>query len=207
MALDLEEQEQLDELKAWWNKNGKIMTNLVIAGLIAFSAWQGYQYWMQKKATEASNIYQKLVTTDTSKASEIKLLSTQLMDNYSRTPYAGRAAVFAAKSSYLNKDIVNAKTQLEWAAKNAKEDSVQAIANLELAGIMYENKEYDTANKVLNTIKDAGFAGLKDNMLGDIFLAQNKTDEAKKAFASALNNLDHQGKMYQLTKQKLESLG
>jgi len=207
MALDLEEQEQLDEFKAWWDKNGKMLTNAIIIGLIAFAAWEGYQAWKQKKSSEASNIYQILVTTDTSKSDEIKLQSTKLIDNFSGTPYAGRAAVYAAKASYLNKDVAGAKTQLEWAINNAKEPSVSAIASIELAGILYENKEYDAANNVLNNIKDPGFSGLKDNMLGDILLAQNKTAEAKKLFESALKNLDHQGKLYQLTKQKLESLG
>jgi predicted negative regulator of RcsB-dependent stress response len=207
MALDLEEQEQLDEFKAWWDKNGKMLINAIIAGLIAFAAWQAYQSWVHKKAAEASNIYQTLVTTDTSKSSEIKLQSTKLKDNYSGTPYAGRAAVFAAKASYINKDIADAKTQLEWAIINAKESSVSAIASIELAGILYENKEYDAANKVLNDIKDPGFDGLKDNMLGDILLAQNKPEEAKKVFEKALQNLDQQGKLFRLTKQKLESLG
>jgi predicted negative regulator of RcsB-dependent stress response len=207
MALDLEEQEQLDEFKAWWDKNGKMLINAIIAGLIAFAAWQAYQSWVHKKAAEASNIYQTLVTTDTSKSSEIKLQSTMLKDNYSSTPYAGRAAVFAAKASYLNKDTADAKVQLEWAIKNAKESSVSAIASIELAGILYENKEYDAANKVLNDIKDPGFYGLRDNMLGDILLAQNKPEDAKKAFEKAMQNLDHQGKLFRLTKQKLESLG
>jgi predicted negative regulator of RcsB-dependent stress response len=207
MALDLEEQEQLDEFKVWWDKNGKMLTNAIIIGLIAFAAWEGYQSWMQKKSSEASNIYQTLVTTDPSKSNEIKLETAKLVDNYSGTPYAGRAAVYAAKANYQNKDIAGAKAQLEWAIKNAKEPSVSAIASIELAGILYESKDYDAANKVLNNIKDPGFTGLKDNMLGDILLAQDKTDEAKKSFENALKNLDHQGKLYQLTKQKLESLG
>jgi len=207
MALDLEEQEQLDEFKAWWDKNGKLLINAIIIGLIAFAAWQAYQSWTHNKAAEASNIYQTLVTTDTSKSSEIKLQSTKLKDNYKGTPYAGRAAVYAAKASYISKDIADAKTQLEWAIKNAKESSVSAIASIELAGILYENKEYDAANKVLNDIKDPGFYGLKDNMLGDILLAQNKPEDAKKAYENALKNLDHQGKLFRLTQQKLESLG
>jgi predicted negative regulator of RcsB-dependent stress response len=207
MAYDLEEQEQLDEFKAWWNKNGKMVTSLILAIALAYIGWQGYQYWIQKKSTEASNIYQTLVTTEPSKLEAIKAQAIQLTADYSITPYAGRAAVFLAKTQYEAKDIEGAKQQLQWAIEHAKESSVQAIAGLQLAGIYYEGKDYEGAKKVLSSIQDQGYAGLKDNLLGDVLLAEGKSEEAKKAFTDALKNLDTQGRLFQLTKQKLESLG
>ncbi|HAF00848.1 MAG TPA: hypothetical protein DCG63_06085 [Methylophilaceae bacterium] len=207
MAFDLEEQEQLDEFKAWWNKHGKVITSILIAALLVYGGWQVYQYWTNKKSTEASNLYQALVTTDLGNVSEIKSQTDKLTSQYSGTPYAGRAAVFAAKASYLAKDTAHSKAQLEWAIKNAKESNIQAIASLQLAAMLYENKDYEGAKKVLNENIDVGYVGLKDNLLGDISLAQGKTEDAKKLFESALKNLDPQGKFYQLTKQKLESLG
>jgi predicted negative regulator of RcsB-dependent stress response len=207
MAFDLEEQEQLDEFKAWWNKNGKLVTSIIIVGLLAYAGWQGYQFWMNKKSTEASNLYQALVTTDIKNLSEIKSQADKLTSQYSSTPYAGRAAVFAASASYTAKDTAGSKNQLEWAIKNAKESNVQAIASLQLAAILYENKDYEGAKRILSEIKDDGYAGLKDNMLGDVLLAQGKKDEAKKSFESALKGLDQQGKFYLLTKQKLDALG
>jgi len=207
MAYDLEEQEQLDEFKAWWAKNGKMVTSIILVAVLAYVGWQGYQIWIQKKSTEASNLYQALVTTESSKLDVIKTQANQLTSDYSITPYAGRAAVFLAKSQYEGKDVESAKQQLQWAIEHAKESSVQAIAGLQLAGIHYENKDYESAKKVLANIQDQGFAGLKDNLLGDVLLAEGKTEEAKKAYADALKNLDMQGRLFQLTKQKLESLG
>jgi predicted negative regulator of RcsB-dependent stress response len=207
MAYDLEEQEQLDEFKAWWKKNGSMATNLVLAALVAYSAWQGYHYFQNKKAVEASVIYQNLVVTDLTKTAEIKAQSAKLMENFSGTPYAGRAAVFAAKANFAANDSKSAKSQLEWAIKNAKESAVQAIASLQLASILYEEKNYDEASKVLTAITDKGYEGLKANLQGDILLAQGKQAEAKKAYATALDNLDTQGKLHQYTQQKLESLG
>lgn len=207
MAFDLEEQEQLDEFKAWWDKNGKMVTGLIVAIVLAYAGWQGYQYWMQKQSTEASNAYQVLVTSDSKNVTDIKAQADKLTKDYKSTPYAGRAAVFAAKVYYAANDVASAKTQLTWAIAHAKESSVQAIAGLQLAGILYEAKDYAGASKTLNTIQDAGYAGLKDNMLGDVLLAQGKTAEAKTAYASALKSLDPQGKFFQLTKQKFEALG
>jgi predicted negative regulator of RcsB-dependent stress response len=207
MAYDLEEQEQLDEFKAWWAKNGKMVTSVILVAVLAYVGWQGYQIWIQKKSTEASNLYQALVTTEAAKLDVIKTQANQLTSDYSITPYAGRAAVFLAKTQYEAKDVEGAKQQLQWAIDHAKESSIQAIAGLQLAGIHYENKDYEAAKKVLANIQDLGFAGLKDNLLGDVLLAEGKTEEAKKAYADALKNLDMQGRLFQLTKQKLESLG
>ena len=207
MAYDLEEQEQLDEFKAWWKKNGSMVTNLVLAALVAFAAWKGYSYYQNTKAVEASALYQTLVVTDLAKTTEIKAQSAKLMKEFSGTPYAGRAAVFAAKANFAANDSKSAKSQLEWATKNEKESAVKAIASLKLAGILFEEKSYDEANKVLAAITDKGYEGLKANMQGDVLLAQGKQAEAKKAYQAALEGLDAQGKMYQYTQQKLESLG
>ena len=207
MAYDLEEQEQLDEFKAWWKKNGSMATNIILAALVAYAAWQGYGYFQNKKAVEASALYQTLVVTDLVKTAEIKAQSAKLMEDFSGTPYAGRAAVFAAKANFAAQDSKSAKSQLEWATKNAKESAIKAIASLQLAGILYEEKSYDEANKVLAAIADKGYEGLKANMQGDVLLAQGKQAEAKKAYQAALEGLDAQGKMHQYTQQKLESLG
>jgi predicted negative regulator of RcsB-dependent stress response len=207
MAYDLEEQEQLDEFKAWWKKNGKIATNLALALVVAYAAWQGYGYYQNKKAVEASALYQSLVVTEPTKMAEIKAQSAKLMEDFSGTPYAGRAAVFAAKANFAANDSKSAKSQLEWAIENAKESAVKAIAGLQLAGILYEEKSYDEANKVITAIADKGYEGLKANLQGDVLLAQGKQTEAKKAYQTALENLDAQGKLHQYTQQKLESLG
>jgi predicted negative regulator of RcsB-dependent stress response len=207
MAYDLEEQEQLDEFKAWWKKNGKLATNLALTLVVAYATWQGYGYFQNKKAVEASALYQTLVVTEPTKVAEIKAQSAKLMEDFSGTPYAGRAAVFAAKINFAANDSKSAKAQLEWAIKNAKESAVKAIAGLQLAGILFEEKSYDDANKVLTAIADKGYEGLKADLQGDILLAQGKQAEAKKAYQTALDNLDTQGKLHQYTQQKLESLG
>ena len=207
MAYDLEEQEQLDEFKAWWKKNGKLATNLVLAALIAYAAWQGYHYYQGKQAVEASTLYQTLVTTDASKTADIQAQATKLTEDYAGTPYAGRAAIYAAKINITANDKKNAKTHLEWAAKNAKESTIKAIASLQLAGILYDEKNYEAALKLLSDDTDKGFSGLKEDLKGDIYMAQNKKAEAKKAYQTALTELDPQGRLQLYTRQKLEALG
>jgi predicted negative regulator of RcsB-dependent stress response len=207
MALDLEDQEQLDEFKVWWGKYGKLTVNVVLAFVLAYAAWQGYQYLQHKKAVEASDLYQKLVQLDATKIDLVKLEGAKLMNDYASTPYAGRAAVLLAKTSFESDDVKSAKSQLEWAIANSQEDAVKAIARIELSTLLLSEKDYDGAEKLLSAEIDPGYIGLKESLVGDIRIAQGKTAEAKQAYENALAKLDREGRLYLLIQQKLDALG
>ena len=134
MAYDLEEQEQIDEFKAWWKRYGTLLTNVIIALLVAYSAVQAWKYYQTKQSIEASSLYQALTQVNIADVKAIKMQSAKLIENYKNTPYAGRAALLAAKANYAANDRKSTKAQLEWAAKNAKESAVQAMASLQFIG-------------------------------------------------------------------------
>ena len=207
MAYDLEEQEQIDELKAWWKTYGKMIGNAVLALVVAYAAFQGWKGYQNKQSTEASTEYQALQVMDTKDLKAIQTKSAVLMDKYSATPYAGRAALLAAKANYQASEIKSAKAQLEWASKNAKETSVNAIATLQLANILAEEKDYQAALKLLESSPDAGFDGLFSDLKGDVLVSLGKNAEAKTAYEHALTKLDPAGRYRTLTQQKLEALG
>lgn len=212
MAYDLEEQEQLDEFRAWWNKNGKLVIRVVIAAVVAYGGWQGYQSWMNSKASDASMAYQTLVSTslldvDSKKAEQITQDAEAIENDYSMTPYAGRAALFAARALHEAKQPEAAEKQLRWAMAEAKEPAIRYMAAIEIAGLQIERNTLDDARKTLESIDDKGFDGIKHAMLGDIFLAKKQEKEAKEAYNKALPGLDPEGKLFYLTQQKLDALG
>ncbi len=207
MAYDLEEQEQLDELKAWWKANGKWITNGLIALLLVFAAYQAWQYYQSKQSVDASTEFQALQVTDEKDLKAIQAKAAQIMDQYASTPYAGRAALYVAKANYAANDVKSAKAQLEWAIDHAQETSVHAIASLQLATILAEEKNYEAALKLLEAKHDAGFDGLFSDLKGDLLVALGKKEEAKAAYENALLKLDADGKYRYLTQQKLEALG
>ncbi|MDZ4140736.1 MAG: tetratricopeptide repeat protein [Methylotenera sp.] len=207
MAYDLEEQEQIDEFKAWWKENGKMLSTLLIALLVAYLAYQGWHYYQNKQAVEASVQYQELTVTDDKDLKSIQEKSAVLIEKFSGTPYAGRAALFAAKANYQASEVKAAKTQLEWAAKNAKETAISALASLQLANILAEEKDFEGALKLLNAPHDAGFDGLFADLKGDVLVSLGKNDEAKAAYQQALTKLEPQGRFRAITQQKLEALG
>ena len=64
MALDLEEQEQVDELKALWKKYGNYITRGFIAFFVLYSLYQGWGYYQTKQSLSASELYQSIVVLD-----------------------------------------------------------------------------------------------------------------------------------------------
>lgn len=207
MAYDLEEQEQLDELKAWWKRYGNMVTWGLIAVLAAFAAYQGWKYYQRSEALKASAQYETLSQMNVKDIKDIRTVSGQIIENHAGTPYAGRAALIAAKANYANKDAKSAKAQLEWAMKNAKEDSVRSVAQLQLAAIQYEEKAFDAALKTLGEKHEPAFDGLVADLKGDILAAQGKNTEAKAAYTEALAKLDAKGRLHGYTQHKLDALG
>ena len=210
MAYDLEEQEQLDEFKAWWALHGKKVVTLVTVLLASYLGYQGWHYYQNQQGMKASTQYENLVKLDITEAKNLKaiqMLSSDLMDKYSGTPYAGRAALTAAKANFQANETKSAKAQLEWAAKNAKEDAIQSMALLELASLHVQDKDYVSALKTLNEKHSTGFDGLFADLKGDVYVAQGKAQDAKKAYKESMEKLDQQGRLLKFTQHKLEALG
>ncbi|HEX7971488.1 MAG TPA: tetratricopeptide repeat protein, partial [Thiobacillus sp.] len=145
---DLDEQERLDELKAWWKRWG----NTAMIGLaVVLAATAGWRYWQTRTLTqslEAAAVYEKL--TQSLAANDVKgarEAGGMLIDHYKGTAYAPRAALLLAKLNALNKDLKSAQAQLEWTAANSKEPAVKDLAHLRLAGVELDLKQYDAALK------------------------------------------------------------
>ena len=210
MAYDLEEQEQLDEFKAWWKLHGQKVVVLITTLVVVYLGYQGWHYYQDQQSLKASTQYENLLKLDITEAKNLKAIqsvSAQLMDKYSSTPYAGRAALTAAKANFQANEIKSAKSQLEWAANNAKEDAIQAMALLELASLQFEEKDYAGALKTLGKKHTSGFDGLFADLKGDVLVAQGKPADSKVAYKEALEKLDSQGRLLKFTQHKLEVLG
>lgn len=207
MAYDLEEQEQLDELKAWWKQHGNRVMGVAIVALVAFAAFQGWKVYQHRQSVEASAQYDVLSRLDVRDIKGIRTLSGQIMEKYAGTAYASRAALLAAKANYAANDAKSAKSQIEWVMNHTKEDALRAVAQLQLAALQFDEKQYDAALKTLSEKHDVGFDGLFADLKGDILTAQGKKAEAKVAYTEALAKLDAEGRYHRYTERKLDALG
>ena len=138
---DLQEQEQIDELKAWWKKNGRVVILTVITFVVAAAGVQAWRYYQQSQAQQASELYgtlQQLVPENNAK--KISETAATIIEKFSSTAYAPRAALIAAKINYQAGDSQSAKAQLQWVIDHAAEDELQDIARLRLAGMLVDEK-------------------------------------------------------------------
>ena len=207
MALDLEEQEQVDELKALWKKYGSYVTKGAIAFFVIYGLFQGWGYYQNKQSLSASELYQSITVLDEKNTKEIMQKTQKLIDDYSGTPYAGRAAILFAKASYAEGSKDKAKEKLEWASKHAKESATESIALIQLGQILLEDKKYDEALKKANDVDNEGYLGLANDLKGDILNAMNKKEDAKKAYLEALKRFGPKDPYARFTQEKLEALG
>jgi predicted negative regulator of RcsB-dependent stress response len=190
-AYDLEEQEQLDELKTWWKMYGNLVTAVVTAAALAVLAWQGWNWLQRNQAAQASALYggvqAAVAQKDTKRARE---LAGELIDKFSGTTYAGLAALMSAKTQMESGDMKSARAQLGWAADNAKEEGVRDLARLRLAAVLFDDKAYDEALARLAAEPSPALAPRFNELRGDILAVQGKAGEAKAAYQAALARLD-----------------
>ena len=186
-AYDLEEQEQLDELKTWWKMYGNLVTGILVAVALAVAAWQGWNWWQRQQSAQASALFSALQTAAASQdAKRARELAGELIDKYSATAYAGMGALLAARTQVDAGDAKNARVQLAWAAENARDTGLRELARLRLAAVLLDEKAYDEALKQLAAEPAAPFAPRFAELRGDVFAAQGKTAEARDAYDAAL---------------------
>ncbi len=205
--LDLQEQEQVDALKAFWAKYGNLITWTVTLLLAAFA---GYNFWLKRErdlASQASTMYGELQSA--AAAGDAKRAAQILGDMKARAPkttYAQLGALLAAKTQSDKGDAVNATANLQWVADNGNDENA-AVAHLRLAGLLADAKKYDDALKQLALVKPASFAALVSDRRGDIELVQGQKDAAIKAYKLAYDGLPAATQYRILVEAKLTALG
>jgi predicted negative regulator of RcsB-dependent stress response len=204
---DLEEQDTLEDLKAWWRQWGNTVAGVVIALSLGVIAVQGWRWWTQQQTTQAAVIYDAVTAAvRANDAAKAKDALTQLTDKYGGTGYAPRAALLVAAQLFESGDAAGAKAQLAWVIDKSSEDELKQVARLRLAAILLDAKQYDEALRVLDAKRDPPFEGVYADMRGDVLAAAGRNDEARTEYQKALAQLDSKSAYRNLVQLKLDGL-
>lgn len=208
MAYDLEEQEQIAALKAWWREYGTLVTIGLLACALSFAGVQGWRYYRHGQAAAAVTLYEQLDQAQRAgDHKKVRDIATRITDDYKSTAYATLAALSAAQASFSSGDLAGAKAHLQWVMDKADQAELRDIARLRLAGVLLDEKKPDEALKLLEAKPVESMTGLYADRRGDILLTQGKRAEARSAYQLALDRSEAGSQYRAVIEAKLDSLG
>jgi len=209
MAYDLEEQEQLASLKAWWKDNGTLLLGMLAAAAITFAGWQGWRSWQANQTQEAGALYETLAkAVRVGDAKGLRDAAGSLVENHPRTLYASMGALAAARFYFERADLKNAKAQLQWVLERAPTEELKDLARLRLAAVLLDEKAHDEALALLEAKHGAPLAAQYAALKGDILMVKNRAEEARAAYRLALEKAGARGDAFRDSVQlRLDALG
>ncbi|WP_295527011.1 tetratricopeptide repeat protein [uncultured Pseudacidovorax sp.] len=206
--LDLEEQEQLDHLKHFWNLYGNLITGVVILAAVAVLGWNGWQYWQQRQSTQAAALYDELDrAAQAGDPAKVQRAFDDMTSRFGGTVYAQQAGLLASKTLADKGQVDASRAALTWVADKGNDPGYRAVARLRLAAALMETKSYDEALKQLNGSFPEEFKGLVADRRGDVLLAQGKRNEAQAEYKKAWAALAQDAAYRRLVEVKLNAVG
>jgi len=180
------EEQQVEAIKGYWEKNG----NMIIVGIaLGFAGFIGFNFYKDGKLEEelaTSDSYQALMEESTKDKAVFTENAAKFISENSATSYAALTALALAKEAVEQKDWQSAQTQLSIAVDKAPSDGIKGIASVRLARVQIQQEQFDQALATLSKPIPESFTAAVEEIKGDIYLLQNKTELALNAYQLAI---------------------
>jgi predicted negative regulator of RcsB-dependent stress response len=213
MAYDLDEQEQLDQVKAFWAKWGNMITWAVTAAALVFAAFYGYKYYQRSETAKAAPLFEQLekaatdVKADAKNPQLVADLATKLTTDYASTAYAQMGALLAAKVQADLGKTKESQALLQWTMDKAKDPEYSQLARLRLAGALLDENKATEALALLPTTAPKGFEALYADRRADALVASGKTADAVAEYQKAWSAVAENGSLRGVIEQKMQAIG
>ncbi|MHA6475937.1 YfgM family protein [Stutzerimonas sp. KH-1] len=187
------EEEQLAQIKEWWQRNGKpLMLGAVIALVLVFG-WQFWQKHQINQAQSASVLYQQLLTAALEAgevdAAEVSRLGNLLKKDFAGTHYAQYGSLFIAKVAVEAGRLDEAASELRAILDKPADKTLDELARQRLARVLAAQDKADEALKLLDGEADKAFAASREELKGDLLVQLGRDDEAHAAYSKAKESL------------------
>ena len=208
MAYDLEEQESIDQMKAWWDQWGTPITAAVCVCCLGFAGWNGWQWYQRNQAAQASGAYVQLQNAIyQNDAKNVKSIADGLIEDYGTTIYAPLGALASAAAEVQEGNLDLARDRLVWVIEKSGHPEYDTIARVRLAGVELSAKKPEAALKVLEPAKPVpDQTALVEDRLGDVYYAMNDFEKARGAWQKAVEAAGEQSPIRGVLHYKLASL-
>lgn len=207
MAYNLEEQEQLESLKEFWNRYGNFLLTIITVIALSIAGWRGWGWYQERQITQAAAVYETLrEAASRHDVERVRAVAGQLFDGYGKTVYGPMAALVAATTYLQADDPKAAKIPLQWAIENAQDENFRRAARLRLASILLDEGAYDEGLKTLDVPSAGAFVALYEDRRGDLLSAAGRPDDARAAYDRALAALDPGASLRGIVQLKRDAL-
>jgi predicted negative regulator of RcsB-dependent stress response len=190
MELYETEEQQVEALQKWWKENATasfIGLGIAIATILGWNAWLDYK---KEEAGKASAIYDQLLKDiNENKVSEIDTVATKLKTEFGSTEYATYSILLQAKTKVESGDLAAAKELLQGLANQSSD--LNQLAKLRLVRLYLATGEYEKGLQLIGQVNQKTAAGFEDNydeLVGDLYIALDRLDEARTSYEKALRN-------------------
>lgn len=199
------EEQQVEAIKSWWKSNGTAVVAGAVLGIAALGGWRGWLWYQEKQAVIASDLYTQAQTAiGENDTATLQTQADVLRTDYKFTAYAALATLHEAKIQAEEEELAAAADSLRWVIDHSDQDTVQDIARMRLARVLVADNKLDEAAAVINHDFPKAYSSLVDEIRGDIFVAQDATEQARQAYDQALESVDASGvKFLQMKRNNL----
>ncbi|MGE0371519.1 MAG: YfgM family protein [Gammaproteobacteria bacterium] len=206
-AYSREEEEQLEELKKWWEKYRNPVIYGLLAGIVTILGVRAWMVHQGDLTVSASNEYEQLqIELRAGNAAAVSKRGDYIIDTYPRTPYAVLAAFALAREHVDRGDPAAARARLEWVIEHGKQPEFVHIARLRLGKLLLAMGEGAQALALLEPVEADTYAAEYAELKGDIYAETGQTARARQAYELALDKAGAQGDTRML-RIKLDNLG
>jgi predicted negative regulator of RcsB-dependent stress response len=185
------EEEQLDALKRWWKENGQSTIIGLVLGVAVILGWNFWQDHKKAQAEQASALYSQLIQAiGTDKKESAEKLAERIKEQYPKTEYAAYSGLLLAKLKVQQGDVVKAQTILKEIAAGSNKE-LSNIAKIRQVRLMLASGQYEQGLQLINDVDPAtssSFSGNYDELVGDLYVALDRLDQARSSYQKALEN-------------------
>ncbi len=191
--MSMTEEEQIAQIKDWWQRNGKpLLTGGALALVLVFG-WQAWQQYQGNQAQGASVLYQQLLETSliSSKPDigRVIELAGKLKSEFGDSHYAQYAALFVAKLAVENNKLDDAAVELRSLLDKPADATVGELARQRLARVLAAQGKVEEGLKLLEGNVDKAWLAGREELKGDLLVQLGRIDEAHAAYQKAKESL------------------
>lgn len=183
------EEEQLAQIREWWQRNGK---PLLLGGALALVLVFGWQFWQKhqlNQAQNASTLYQQLLNAALEEGgvdrAEVSRLGNLLQKEFSGSHYAQYGSLFVAKVAVETGRLDEAAAELQRVLDKPADKTLEELARQRLARILAAQDKAEEGLALLKGEAVEAFGASREELRGDLLVKLGRPDEAHAAYSKA----------------------